>query len=208
MKEILTQDEIKLVEEKLKQFELNTGCELLLILAKSSDEYPGATWRFGVLSSFIITFIFSLFFEFHHAYLWPLSTLLLIIFMVWIGHFSWAKRLALSDLEVQRECMEKAIEYFHSMGTSKVSHKVTAMIMVSVLERKIIVLVDEKLKSRISNSELDELVVIMQKNFREGNMGLGFIQSIEGLEQKILKDFGGKVSDINPSELKDQIIFT
>jgi uncharacterized membrane protein len=82
------------------------------------------------------------------------------------------------------------------------------MIMVSVLERKIIVLVDEKLKSKISNTELDELVVIMQKNFRAGNMGLGFIQSIEGLEQKILKDFGGKVSDINPSELKDQIIFT
>ena len=52
------------------------------------------------------------------------------------------------------------------------------------------------------------MVVIMQKNFREGNMGLGFVQSIESLEQKILKDFGGKVSDINPSELKDQIIFT
>jgi len=208
MKEILIQDDIKLVEARLKQFELNTGCELLLILAKNSDEYPGAAWRFGVLSSFIITFIFSLFFEFHHAYFWPLSMLILIILMVWVGHFSWTKRLALSDLEVQRECMEKAIEYFHSLGTSKVSHKVTAMIMVSVLERKIIVLVDEKLKSRISNIELDELVVIMQKNFREGNMGLGFIQSIESLEQKILKDFGGKVSDINPSELKDQIIFT
>ena len=38
-------------------------------------------------------------------------------------------------------------------------------------------------------------------------MGLGFIQSIQSLESKILNDFGGKISDANPSELKDQIHF-
>jgi putative membrane protein len=208
MKEILLQDDIKIVETRLKEFELNTGCELLLIHSKQCDEYPGATWRFGVLSSFLITFLFSLFFEFHHAYLWPLSMFIMTALMVWVGHFNWAKKFALSDLEVKRECMEKAIEYFHSLGTSKVSHKVTAMIMVSVLERNITVLVDEKLKSKISNAELDELVHIMQINFKKGKMSLGFVQSIEALEQKILKDFNGKVSDMNPSELKDQIIFT
>ena len=86
--------------------------------------------------------------------------------------------------------------------------KVTAMIMVSVLERKIITLVDEKLKTKISVFELDELVTMMKNHSKSGNMRLGFLQSIEGPEQKILRDFGGKVSDVNPSELKDQIIFT
>ena len=115
--------------------------------------------------------------------------LVLTLLMVWIGHFPWAKKFALSDLEVERECLEKAVECFHTLGTSKVSHKVTAMIMVSVLERKIFVLVDEKLKSEITQAELDELVEIMKEHFKEGNMGLGFVQSIESLEQKILKDF-------------------
>jgi uncharacterized membrane protein len=133
--------------------------------------------------------------------------LLTTLFMTWVGHFNWAKRFALSDWEVDRECLEKSIEYFHTMGTSKVSHKVTAMIMVSVLERKITVLVDEKLKTQITQPELDELVQIMRVHFKQGNMGLGFIQSIESLEKKILKDFGGKVSEVNPSELKDQIVF-
>ncbi len=207
MREILIQDDIKLVEDKLKQFEMNTGCELLLVLAKSSDEYPGATWRFGILSSFIVTFIFSLFFEFQHGYLWPLFLMALTIFFVWIGHFSWAKKIALSDIEVHRECMEKSIEYFHTLGTSKVTHKITAMIMVSVLERKIMVLVDEKLKDKISQNDLDGLVFNMQMHFKNGNMGLGFIQSIESLEQKIIKNFEGKIGDINPSELSDLIHF-
>lgn len=207
MKNIIIQEDVNLIEKRLKEFEANTGCELLLVFARSSDVYPGASWRFALLAGFSLTFVFSLFFEFEHGYMWPVTMLLISIAMLWVGHFDWARRLALSDLETERESSEKAIEYFHTLGTSKVSHKVTAMIMVSVLERKIMVLVDEKLKSQITQPELDELVTIMQKHFREGHMGLGFIKSIESLEQKILKDFGGKVSDVNPSELKDQIHF-
>lgn len=207
MKEILLQEDIKEIEKRLKQFETNTGCELLLILAGSSDQYPGASLRFGMIAGFILTFIFSLFFEFHHGYWWPLVMLLFTLIMVWVGHFDWAKKLALTDAETDRETFEKAVECFHTMGTSKVSHKVTAMIMVSVLEKKIIVLVDEKLKSQISQGELDELITIMKKHFSEKHMGLGFTQSIESLEHKILKDFGGKVSDINPDELDDKIHF-
>jgi uncharacterized membrane protein len=207
MREILIQDDVKLVEDRLKKFEAATGCELLLVVAKSSDAYPGASWRFGIIGGFLITLMFSLFFEFHHGYFWPIATLIISLFMTWVGRFHWAKKIALSDLEVDRECLEKSIEYFHTLGTSKVSHKVTSMIMVSVLERKIMVLVDEELKKQITQAELDELIDIMKKHFKAGNMALGFIQSIESLEQKILKDFGGKVSNINPSELVDQIHF-
>jgi uncharacterized membrane protein len=146
MREILIQDDVKLVETKLKAFEANTGCELLIVVANASDPYPGASWRFGVVSSFFITFTFSHYLDFHHSYLWPLFFFVLVGFMTWVGHFAWAKKLALSKWEVDRECSEKAIEYFHTLGTSKVSHKVTAMIMVSILEKRIQVLVDDALK--------------------------------------------------------------
>lgn len=207
MKQIMLQEDVSLVEERLKKFENNTGCELLLVCAESSDLYPAASWRFGMIGGFILTFIFSLFFEFHHGYLWPVAMLVVTVLMVWIGHFNWAKKLALSDIETNRESLEKAIEYFHTLGTSKVSHKTTAMIMVSILERKIYVLVDEKLKAEITQAELDELIAMMQGHFKAGNMGLGFLSSIEALEEKILKDFGGKVSNVSPSELSDKIHF-
>lgn len=207
MKNMLQQDDIIEIEKKIKSFEANTGSDLLIVCAKTSDEYPAAPLRFGVISGFLITFIFSLSFDFHHNYLWPLAMMLMIFIMTWVGHFSWAKRLALSDLEIHRESMEKALEYFHNLGTSKVSHKVTAMIMVSFFEKKIIVLVDEKLKSEITQAELDELITIMQKHFKTGEMAQGLIQSITSLEEKILKDFGGKVSDTDPSELENIIHF-
>lgn len=207
MRNILIQDDVKLIESRLTRFEENTGCELLLIMAKESDLYPGASMRFGLLGGFLLTFIFSLFFEFHHGYLWPLTMLTLSFIMIFVGKFPWAKKLALSDIEVNRESLEKAVELFHTMGTTKVTHKVTAMIMVSLLERKIHVLVDEKLKTELTQEELDDLVSIMQRHFKEGNMALGFTQSIESLEKKILKDFQGKVSLNHASELDNKLHF-
>lgn len=207
MNNLLMQEDIKLIESSIRSFEEKTGCELLVVHAKSADAYPGATWRFGLIGGLVITFIFSLFFDFHHSVLWPITTFIVTLFMVWVGHFAWAKKFALSDAEVNREFHEKAIEYFHTLGTSKVSHKVTAMIMVSLLEKRVAVLVDEKLKSEITQEELNELVDIMTRHFKAGNMAMGFVQSIESLEQKILKDFNGKVSEVNPSELADQIHF-
>ncbi len=207
MQEILLQDDVKLIEDKIKHFEMSTGCELLMVVTDASDPYPAASWRFGVIAGFILSFIFSYYFEFHHSYLWPVSFLIITLLMVWVGHFKWAKKMALSDWEVNRECAGKAIEYFHTLGTSKVSHKVTAMIMISILEHKIQVLIDETLKTKIDQPKLDELVELMLKHFKTGNMGLGLTYSIQSLEEKILNEFKGKVSESNPSELKDTIHF-
>lgn len=207
MRKVLIQEDVKLVEDKIKTFESNTGCELLVVVTDAADAYPAASWRFGVISGFLIGLVFSYYFEFHHSLLWPIGFLALILFMTWIGHYSWAKKLALASWEVERECKEKALELFHTLGTSKVQHKVTAMIMVSILEKEIEVLVDEKLRTQISDTDLKNLISIMQKHFAEGHMSLGLIQSIQSLEDKILRDFGGKVSEATAGELKDCIHF-
>lgn len=207
MKIMLTQEDIKIVEDKIKNFEKNTGCELLTIVAQSSDTYPAASWRFGFYTSFILLFLFSLFFELHHSYYWPIIFFVLAIMLERVGRYAFVKKWALSRSEIERECYEKSIECFHKYATSKVSHKVTAMIMVSLLERKIMVLVDEQLKSQITQAELDELVMIMRLHFKQGHMSLGLINSIESLEQKILKDFGGKVTENTSNELRNEIIF-
>lgn len=207
MKNFLTQDDVSTIEARLKTFEEKTSCELLLVLAKASDDYPAAPWRFGVGFGIILTFIFSLFFEFHHAYFWPILTLLLVFIGTWIGSFHWAKKFALTDLETKREFSEKAIECFHTMGTSQVSHKVTAMIMVSLLEKTISVLVDEKLKARISTDDLDQIVETMKNEIKRTTLAHGYLKSMTLLEEKILYSFNGKVSSTPPSELKDTIIF-
>ncbi len=207
MKKLLLQEDIKIIEAKIKDFENKTGCELLTVVAKESDPYPGAALRFGILSGFIISLFFTHYFEFTHHTLYAVGFLFITIFMSWLGHFDCIKKFALSDKEVERETFEKALESFYSLGSSKVNHKVTAMIMVSLLEHKIHVLIDEKLKEKISPEDLDHLISTMSLHFKDGNMTQGFLQSINELEVKILDSFKGRVSSANVDELKNTIHF-
>lgn len=207
MKAIFKQEDIELVENQIKKFEASTKADLLVVIADSSDPYPAAPWRFGFISSVILSFIFAYYIEFTHPLLWPLFFTGLMIFLTWVGHFSWAKRLTLAYWEVERECKEKAIELFHSLGTSQVSHQVTAMIMVSLYEREIEVLVDKKLSEKISQKDLDHLIELMKSEFKKGNFAVGLVKSIQSFEEKILQDFGGAVCDVSSSELHDTIIF-
>lgn len=207
MKQMMLQEDLQVVQDRLRAFEKKTGCELLLIVAKAADEYPGASWRFGVIAATLTSVIFGYFFEFQHQLSWPLFFIVLTMCFVFVGNYQFFKRFALNSQEVDRETQEKAIELFHTLGSSKVSHKQTALILASVLEKRIVVLVDEKLKTELSQDELDHLVTIMQPHFKKGDMARGFISSIEALEEKILKDFRGQVSDAGPDELKNEIIF-
>lgn len=204
---MMIQEDKSQVENRLKLFEQKTGCDLLLVVCDECDPYPAASWRFGVTSSFIIGLTFSYYFDFHLGFLWPLGLFLCTLLFSNLTRFKWAKRLALSDWETLRETKEKAIELFHTLGTNRVSHGVTAMIMVSLLEKKIHVLVDEQLKEKISQLELDELVMIMQKHMKKNELAAGLIESIESLENKIILDFGGKVSEADLTQLSDTIHF-
>lgn len=207
MKAIFNQEDMELVESQIKKFEETTGADLLIVVTDSSDPYPAAPWRFGFIFTILISFVFAYYVEFNNPLLWPLFFMLLMVLGVWIGHFPWTKRLTLAYWEIERECKEKAIELFHSLGTSQVSHQVTAMIMISLYEREIEVLVDKKLTEKIDQNDLNRLIDLMKEEFKNGNFAVGLIKSIKALEEKIIKDFEGPVCDNSSSELHDTIIF-
>jgi len=203
----LTNSEIQSIEERIKTFETKTGTELLLVITNASDPYPGASLRFGVVSSLLTTLVISYYIELSHQSLWPLIYFGNFIFFSWIGHFSWAKKMALSTLETERECSEKALEFFHTLGTQKVSHQATVMIMLSLLEKKVEILVDEKIKEKIVQADLDELMNLMITHFKQKQFSQGLEKSIESLESKIIQKFSGKVLDTPPENLSNVIHF-
>ena len=207
MNSMFKDEDIQILEKQLRSFEDNTGCDLLLVVANSSDQYATATWRLAFLSSFIVTLMLSIFFDLAHNYYWPLLFFFLTIIFLFLGNIAFLKNLLISDDEIDKRTYEKAVTYFYTLGVSQISHKVTVMIMLSLLEKKIILLIDEKLKEKISQKELDSLVSEMQFSFKKGAMQEGIMNCMLKLERKILLDFGGKVADTPLVELSDHIHF-
>ncbi len=211
MKKLFSESDINSIEEKLKSFEQNTGCDLLLVVTEKSDDYKVALWRFSIISALTIVFIFSLFFEFSHGYYWPVFTLAVLVVVLAIlkskviAHF--ILPFTIADGEIERECNEFALSCFYKLGVSQVNHKVTAMIILSVLEKKITILVDQMIKEKVSQLELDEIVKLISDNFKHSQMQKGMLEAIHQLEEKILLDFQGKVSTTIATQLKDHIHF-
>lgn len=207
MRHLIEKKDKDLIEKAIAEFEAKTGCEMLLIVTDNCDDYPAASLRFGLFATLALTLVLSYFLEFHDGFIWPILFFVSALLFSWLGQMDRFKRLGLSDVEVERECREKAIELFYTLGASKVSHKVTAMLLISELERKFEILVDETLKEKISKQDLEELVQIISSNFHAHAPAKGIMESLGLLEAKITKSFGGKVSSVSPNELRNQIIF-
>ncbi len=211
MIKLISESDEKIIEKQLKNFEVTTGCDLLLVIAKNSDNYTSVTWKLTCLLTFLFLIPFSLFFDLAHSYYWPG------LFLV-TGHifyFLMSRNIIrehlmpwfLTDVEIDKRCADLAIQCFYTLGVSQVHHKVTVMLMLSLLEKKITLLIDEKLKEKITQQELDDLVAAMKFSFRKGAMKDGITNCITQLEQKILLDFGGKVINSKGVELSDRIHF-
>lgn len=207
MRHLISETDRDSIERAIGSFEEKTGCELLLIVTDTCDDYPAASLRFGLFTTLAATLVLGYFFEFHDGVIWPFLFFTLTLLFTWLGQKDVFKRLGLSDVEVDRECREKAIELFHTLGAAKVSHKVTAMLLISELERKFEVLVDETLKEKITPADLEELTAVIAKNFRAQDPTKGISESLGLLEKKILSAFSGKVSTLPPNELQNHIIF-
>jgi uncharacterized membrane protein len=200
----LNKNEEKQIENQIEDFENKTGAELLLIVAKASDPYPAATLRFAIISSFLITIILTMIFEFDHITYIPFVSIIILAIMIVIGRFKEFKSLTLSKLETDRETDEKAAELFYIFSSSKTHHNQTCMLYISLLERKIHLKIDSALKEKITQAELEEMIFHVSKEFQEEHFSKGIIDMIQVLEKKILEQFPETLGK-SPNKLHNKI---
>lgn len=203
----LNKNQVKRIESLIEKFENATGAELLLVIGNASDTYPGAILRFAIFSSFILTSLACLIFEFKEVVYIPLLQLIITILMVFAGMLPILKKLSLSQTEMKREVSEKSLELFQLYGPTRSQHRVSIFLYVSSLEREIRILVDKEIKEKFSQSDLDLIIQIFQEDFSKNKFYDGFETAIETLEGKVLHYFPNKVLSIPPDNMNNQIIW-
>lgn len=207
MKFNLNQTDLKKIESQIVHFEEATGAELLVAVTKSSCDYQGPKLRFTIMAAILSSFVVSIFFHFEHNYMWPVVFAVFTTLYSVIAHLPFLTRWITGHEEMEEETYKKAMLTFFTKGTSKVNHKVTALIFISLLEHKIQVLVDEKLKEKISETDLKELIELMKKEFKKNQFADGISASVKRFEERVLKEFGAKVSEASPNELSNVVHF-
>ncbi len=204
---ILSKDDELLVNQKITEFEKNTGVELLIALSKSSDPYPAAGLRFCIglfiLFSFISVFLFTV----SELWIFLVFQLGLLLLGALLGRIPIFRRAMLTGLEIEREVKEKATEIYYLHGRASLDQGPCALIYLSFWEKQLQILVGQTLSKQLHKKELKNISGKISHHFADKNYFIGLCESIDNLETAIKEKFSTPFPIVNGKRLEDECLW-
>ncbi len=176
------------INQRISQFEINTGYELIIAAARSSDPYPGAAWRGALLISLLVSAIIL-----HFWNLEPRSLEVLLVGVVTVSFVFFLRLLKLHyyfalPSEMERETLQEAQASFSHFQSGSLGHHASILVYLSLREHKIHLLTARDLK--LDDSVLESAIIKMSQKFKQGSYSQGLADAIDVLEKKILESVG------------------
>ncbi|MBC7538831.1 MAG: TPM domain-containing protein [Bacteriovorax sp.] len=198
---IISNKDKLLIKNLITQAEKRTQSEIVPMITHHSDIYPAAHFRAAI----ILSFLFSL-----ALYFSPLNIINPIYFL-WIqipglyfgyflGHFSFIKKLLITQDEMNKEVEQKAYEAFFHHNLHLTKHHNGVLILISVMERKIKIIADIGISKKVEQKVFDEIIFQFTQKIKDGNFVGGLSDSIESVTNVLETYFpatGEKSNELN-----------
>ena len=196
-------------KEKLKRatadIESRTVGEIAIVVVDHSSQYSEAEILGGIsLSSILSLMITGIFF---HASLWwfiPLCFLLFFPLRLFFVKMPLLKATLIGTKRREMAVKERALKAFYEKGLYKTKENTGVLFFLSLLERKVWVLADKGIHSKIHQNTLNRFANIVTKGIREGRACDALIEAIEEAGALLAKHYPIKPGDIN--ELPDTVM--
>lgn len=206
-----TEGEQNRIREAVANLESSTSGELRPVFVRKSDDYVESRWfgaSIGAMVGIAAIVIFS--------YLWLLpanvdtSALLLSLLLMMVGGFVIplifpvvAVQLA-GQRRVDERVMQRAAEVFLSEEVFRTRKRIGILLMVSELERKIVLLADTGINELVGQQEWDDIVQAVISKVKKRAYAEGIVEAIDRCRD-LLTANGFTPDDDDRNELPDDI---
>lgn len=205
MAKILMNDaQLNRVSAAVTAAEKTTTGEIVPVVVRKSDTYPGARWRIAVTFSMLCAF--ALYWALpHHDPIWYLLVQLPALGLGYgFGAAEQVLRLALAPAVVQSEVHQRALQSFLTTSLHETRERTGILIFVSVLERRVEILADTGIHAKVPPGTWDQVVDRMVLRIREQSLEQALIGAIEECGSILSERFPARAGD-NPNELSDLV---
>ncbi|OFZ54718.1 MAG: hypothetical protein A2428_16010 [Bdellovibrionales bacterium RIFOXYC1_FULL_54_43] len=175
---LISDDEKALIESTLLDAEKTTLGEIVPIVVRRSDTYPGARWSIGFACALLsAAILYGL-----NPSLNPLWYLVIqlpgLLFGHGIANISSVQRFFLSDSLIDEEVHQRALEAFYLNNLNATRERTGILIFVSILEHRVEILADSGINAKAPAGTWDEIVRELTNEIRQGKLTDGMCAAI------------------------------
>ena len=210
MKQTLSDDERNRLDALITDMEKRTNTQIVLAVIQRSDSYAELPWKaFALGASFAGLLVFILYLLFFDWY--PSITVLTAVVGVLAGGAAFAlltvlipgfaKRF-LSAFRAEVEVRQYAESLFLSRELFATSNRVGILVLVSIFERKVIILPDKGLSNKLTKEAMQSIIGAMTLFLKQGQIGQAFEAGLKQLTHTL----GTNIMGTGGNELSDEII--
>lgn len=187
-KKYFSEENLKQIEDKVKQVESQSGIEVVPVFVERSHYYPQAFWRLVVIVLAIMIFTFEII-QMGSSNTWDENQKLFLNINIILGIefilifvcakiFNLTKYLLHED-EINRETSKSAQTEFLKHEVFKTKNRIGILIHLSFLERKINILADSGIYSKTKQSDWDAIAQYISQEFKKGHSTHAITRAIE-----------------------------
>lgn len=200
----LTQKDKNLISNAIKKAESYTSGEILPVILNESDFYPAAHFRLAMVVGMFVSLITYYTYDFDDPIILLFAQVPGMLLGYVMAFIPFIKRCFVTNAEMNEEVHQRAIEVYFENKVSMTKDRTGIMIFVSLLERKVEVLSDCGINSKVHKSYWDDLVCGLALSIASGKKVEGMITAIDNCGKRLKEAFPVKSDDTN--EVADDLI--
>jgi len=200
----ITQTERDKVSQAVLEAEKHTTGEIVPMIVTQSDDYSGARWRLAVAGALFSGFL-AYFFLGDYDPAWILYAQIPGLYIGYaLGNFGAILRPFMLEAKIDEEVNQRALQAFYEHNLHATKDRTAILIMVSLLERRVEILADAGINSKVPKDTWQDIVSDMITCIKTNDLSEGFCIAVSECGNILAKDFPG--SHDNPDEVCNKLI--
>lgn len=212
IEQYLKKNEIENLEQQIAQIERSTEAEIVPVIVKSSSNYPQTRVTAMLLATVFMLLLWDLFGGYHfywdHRWMaigWVVFGLIFIFGLAPLGaRVPLVQRWLTAREEEVEQCWKRARVEFYANRIYMTREQVGVLIFISLLERQVIVVPDQRIAETLPLETWQKMVDQMIAGIRQGQMAEGLRKGLEECSDLLKRHFPIKSGDKN--ELPNKIV--
>lgn len=189
----LTESDKQSITARVAALEKATGVEVVTLVTAKSDTYPESVWKAFALGASLTALVVAVGEVLHPDWVSAWAVLSAAVTILGVGgacalataYVPGVARLFIRESRQALEATQYARARFLERGLFATRERTAVLLLVSILERRVVIVADTGLDAHVTNDEWDGVIANVTPRLREGQVGAAVLAGLAAIETLI-----------------------